>query len=269
MLLIAAVVGLAARGSDGDAADGNRVAAEVSTTAEGAEADSAEVQARYDDAVSASCEQLKSDITPEMLQPPLDYEWSDEFDEVLGIKRTEMVGAIRECAKPAAEEAKAQKEAAAAAAAEQERQAAEAAAEQARRDAEAAAAAEQAAIDNAPAVDVDAVVKNPDAGKGTVYRLVALVTQMDAATGPCNFRGYWDNTVRAYNFEYEGDNALFTAEPDVSTSSTCPIFDGIDQDDTMTLTVRLQGSYSYDTQIGGNTTVPHFQVLRVDKLVKG
>ena len=34
-------------------------------------------------------------------------------------------------------------------------------------------------------------------------------------------------------------------------------------------TVRRPGSFSDDTQIGGSTTVPMFQVLRVEDLTKG
>ncbi len=112
-------------------------------------------------------------------------------------------------------------------------------------------------------------MRNPDAVSGQVFTLVSLITQMDAATGPCNFRGYWDNVSHAYSYQYAGDNAMFSPTPTVSSGSVCPILDGIDQDDTVRLVVRSQGSLTYDTQIGGSTSVPLFQILRVDEVIKG
>ncbi len=129
----------------------------------------------------------------------------------------------------------------------------------------AAAAAEQAAINNAAPVNVDQVVKNPDAVKGQVFVLVSEITQFDGATGTCAFRGYWDNSQHEYSFDYAGDNAFFTSG---DGESNCPILAGIDQNDVVRLTVRGAGTYSYDTQAGGNTTVPSFDVLKVEVIAK-
>lgn len=123
----------------------------------------------------------------------------------------------------------------------------------------------QAAIDGAQPVDIDAIVKNPDAVKGQTFVMVVNITQFDAATGACNFRGYWDNEPREYNFEYGGDNALFTSG---NGDTDCPVFDGIDQNDTIRVWATSLGSFSYDTQVGGSTTVPSFDVLRAEVLKK-
>ena len=53
---------------------------------------------------------------------------------------------------------------------------------------------------------------------------------------------------------------------DVDTN--CPVLDGLDQDDVAKVWVRSLGSISYDTQIGGATTVPSFEVLKVEILQK-
>lgn len=124
----------------------------------------------------------------------------------------------------------------------------------------------QAQVESAGTVDVDAVIKNPDAVKGQVFVLVSEISQFDGATGPCAFRGYWDNTVRDYNFEYAGDNAVFSAG---DGDTECPVLDGIDQDDVVRVWVKSLGTLSYDTQIGGSTTVPAFQVLKAELISKG
>lgn len=255
LLLVGGLLAMLRSDESGDDPSAQPVAASEEPTPDREPEDSTPdreaVQERYDAEVHAACQRLKADVTPEATEVPIVVTWDQDYKDVLNVREVEMRGEVRECVQPAIDAALEQKRAA-----------------EAQRQAE-AAAAEQAAIENAGPADVDAIVKNPDAVKGQIFRLVAVSSQMDAATGPCIFRGYWDNTVRAYNYEYEGDNAMFITTPAPDATSECPIFDGIDQDDTMTLTVRGQGSFSYDTQIGGNTTVPLFQVLRVDKVVKG
>jgi hypothetical protein len=243
------LVGLTSQNEDADDVE----SASATSTTLGAEVRAA-AKADYDAAVARDCEQVNAAITPENLTPPITVSWDEKF-RVLGADPGQMLRAVRSCTAPRMDQVKAE-----AAAAEAQRQAEAAAA---------AAAAEEAAIAAAGPIDVDSIVKNPDAVKGQVYRVVANISQFDAATGPCNFRGAWDRTAQDYSFEYDGDNAMFSSGPSVSATADCPIFGGIDQDDTVSLIVRVQGSYSYGTQIGGNTTVPLFQVLRVTNVVKG
>lgn len=127
-----------------------------------------------------------------------------------------------------------------------------------------AADARAAAAANAGPIDVDAVVRNPDAVEGQFFRVVALVLQFDAATGQCAFRAAYDNTAHEYNFEYEGDNAVIQG----ADLFTCPELDGIDNDDVVTATVMGAGSLTYDTQIGGSTTVPLFEVVAIENVDK-
>jgi hypothetical protein len=210
---------------------------EQTTTTVDVEAAKAEVDAE----VEAACAAVAADPTldPETLVPIQKREWS-----AAGILSTAVEQRIQKCADEAVE-------------------AAFAAIEAAEAQAEAAAAA------NAGPADIDAIVKNPDALTGQFVRISTVITQMDAATGPCIYRGYWDNSPHQYNFDYEGDNAMFTTEDAVTATTTCPLFDGIDQDDKVNVTAKILGSYSYDTQIGGSTTVPLFQVVAINDITKG
>lgn len=122
--------------------------------------------------------------------------------------------------------------------------------------------ARSAAIDGAAPVSADAVVRDPNSVKGQFFVLVADIAQFDAATGPCTFRGAWGNQPHEYSFEYDGDNAVFSAP------QPCPVLDGIDQNDVVRLWVEGAGSLTYDTQIGGSTTVPSFTVLRAEIITK-
>jgi hypothetical protein len=115
-------------------------------------------------------------------------------------------------------------------------------------------------------VNVDEVVKNPDAVTGQFFVMVTSITQFDAATGACSFRGYWDNSDHEYSFDFAGDNAYFNSGDSVSS---CPVLTGIDQNDVARVWVQSEGSFSYDTQIGGSTTVPAFKVFRAEIIRKG
>jgi hypothetical protein len=100
------------------------------------------------------------------------------------------------------------------------------------------------------------VVKSPDRYLGKTFVVYACVTQFDAATGDDTFRGQGSNKRREYWFS-DGDNAMFTG--------TATQLNDIVTDDVVVMNVRSLGSYSYDTQIGGNTTVPRFQIDKITR----
>ena len=114
-------------------------------------------------------------------------------------------------------------------------------------------------------VNVDSIVKNPDGVKGQVFVMVTSITQYDAATGACAFRGRWDTQDHQYSFDFVGDNAYFDAGDGLTT---CPVLNGIDQNDVVRVWAQSEGSYSYATQIGGNTTVPKFKILKAELIRK-
>jgi hypothetical protein len=116
----------------------------------------------------------------------------------------------------------------------------------------------------AAAVDMSAremalLVKTPDKYIGKTMVVHAKVTQFDAATGACKFRASMSHTRMESEYDYEY-NSYFTGG---DGDSVCPELSGIVAGDLVRLTVTSTGSYSYDTQIGGNTTAPSFQVEAV------
>ncbi len=100
------------------------------------------------------------------------------------------------------------------------------------------------------------LVKAPDNYMGGGYKVWACITQFDAATGADTFRG--DASYHKLSDWYLGDNALFTGyEEDLADFV---------QGDIVSMNVASLGSFSYDTQIGGNTTVPLFFVYKIKRL---
>ena len=139
-----------------------------------------------------------------------------------------------------------------------------AAAAKAKADAAAAAKAKAAAaarITNAqaPAARTWAkIVKDPDAYVGKVYVIYGQVNQFDAATGTDTFLGdsASKNTL-SYGY-FDGENTMF--------NGTEKLFADFVEDDVFKATVEVAGSFSYDTQIGGNTTVPLLKVHRIKRI---
>ncbi|HEX6055675.1 MAG TPA: hypothetical protein VFY98_07680 [Intrasporangium sp.] len=165
-------------------------------------------------------------------------------------------------ADPAAAKAEADAKAAADRAAKEA--AIKAAKDQAAKEAAAKAAAEKAAAEAATAekakTDKDAydkitrrgwakIAKNPDSYVGETYVLHGYVTQFDAATGNTMFLANLDGARHGEWYEYDTNTIVEEGIPGV--------FDDVVQDDLVTLYVEVVGSFSYDTQIGGNTTAPH------------
>ncbi|MGH3654986.1 hypothetical protein [Glutamicibacter sp.] len=164
--------------------------------------------------------------------------------------------------------AQAKEEAAGLRAAEEERVAAEEA-EKARKakekkDKEAAAKAEQAKASKAKKVtkrELAQIVKQPDSHIDENVILYGRVTQFDSATGPCTFRAELSHAqVGKYDYEH---NSMFTAGDGLSN---CDALDDIVAEDIVQITATVTGSLSYDTTIGGSTTVPKFQVVKIKRL---
>lgn len=104
---------------------------------------------------------------------------------------------------------------------------------------------------NLTARDWDLLVKAPDDYIGNAYTVWGCITQFDAATGPDTFRAQAAEANVVYWFS-DADNVFFYGEAE-------QLSDYVTNDVVMMNVVSL-GSYSYDTQAGGNTTVPLFSV---------
>ena len=95
------------------------------------------------------------------------------------------------------------------------------------------------------------LVKAPDNYTGKGYQVWACITQFDAATGTDSFRAQASYANITYWYS-DGDNALFSGDETA-------LADFVESDLVFMHVVSL-GSFSYDTQNGGNTTVPLFEV---------
>jgi hypothetical protein len=101
------------------------------------------------------------------------------------------------------------------------------------------------------------IVKNPDAYIGKTYQVWGCIWQFDAATGPDDFLAQASYTQLTYWFS-DGDNATFGV-------LGAPSLDNFIENDVVVMNVMVLGSYSYDTQSGGNTTVPSFLIERITR----
>lgn len=100
------------------------------------------------------------------------------------------------------------------------------------------------------------LVKSPDRFAGDRVIVYANVTQFDAATGDDTFRANAANrNLVTYGFWDGFDNAIF--------SGTSRQLRKVVQGDVLWMKATVYGSFSYDTQIGGETTVPAFLVTKV------
>ncbi|SCF16342.1 hypothetical protein GA0074695_3904 [Micromonospora viridifaciens] len=98
------------------------------------------------------------------------------------------------------------------------------------------------------------IAKNPDAHLGEYYVVYGRVTQFDAATGTDTFRADIAHRRMPEKYDYETNTMLSGSESGLAN---------LVEDDIFRAKVMVLGSYSYDTQIGGSTTVP---LLRVDSI---
>ena len=85
-------------------------------------------------------------------------------------------------------------------------------------------------------------------------RDLGLHLQFDAATGTDAFLANASNTKQEY-WNLYGENASFLG----SESKLADFVEG----DVVQMKVISPGSYSFDTQAGGNTTVPQFEVRKI------
>lgn len=100
------------------------------------------------------------------------------------------------------------------------------------------------------------LAKNPDRYAGNHFIVYANVTQFDSATGDDTFRAdAAGRDMRSYGFWDGADNALFTG--------TARQLRNVVAGDVVRAKVTVVGSFSYETQIGGETTVPLFSVDKI------
>ncbi len=99
-------------------------------------------------------------------------------------------------------------------------------------------------------------MKSPDKYLGKAYQVWGCISQFDAATGDDAFRAQASYAKQSYWYT-DADNALFTGDADQLANFV--------QDDVVFMNVISLGSFTYDTQIGGSTTVPMFLVDKITR----
>jgi hypothetical protein len=98
------------------------------------------------------------------------------------------------------------------------------------------------------------VVKSPDSYIGKGYQVWGCISQFDAATGTDSFRAEASYKNQEYWYS-DSENAYFTGNATTLSDFV--------QGDIVFMKVISLGSLTYDTQIGGSTTVPLFEVERI------
>jgi hypothetical protein len=98
------------------------------------------------------------------------------------------------------------------------------------------------------------LVKDPDAYLGNSYQVWGCISQFDGATGPDGFRAQASNKEQEFWYS-DAANAVFVGDADRLADFV--------QDDVVLMHVVSLGAYSYDTQIGGNTTAPLFSIDKI------
>lgn len=107
--------------------------------------------------------------------------------------------------------------------------------------------------------DLAILAKDPDATEGANYIFYGTVSQFDAATGPCTFRSNIATAPQENTWDYSL-NSVVT----VAGEGDCPMLANVVQDDVVKMWVTSTGAFTYDTQIGGSTSVPMFVVRKVE-----
>ncbi|QDO87427.1 hypothetical protein FNH13_02995 [Ornithinimicrobium ciconiae] len=104
--------------------------------------------------------------------------------------------------------------------------------------------------------DLALVMKDPDAHSGERYVVYGYIWQFDAATGTEGFMARIDPVQHSRSYDFDHNIAAHAGE--------AGLFDDLVEGDIVRMHVQVRGAYSYDTQIGGNTTVPMLRVNIVE-----
>lgn len=100
------------------------------------------------------------------------------------------------------------------------------------------------------------IVKAPDDHIGRQVIVYGAITQLDAATGKCFVRISIADAPQDAWYDYEHNSVGVAGDGE----SDCPVLDPFVADDEVKLWITIGGSISYDTQIGGSTTVPAYLI---------
>lgn len=100
------------------------------------------------------------------------------------------------------------------------------------------------------------IAKAPDAAAERAIIVHGEVTQFDSATGTNTFRARVDGVRHELGFDYPTNTILTGAGADLRD---------VVEGDQFTASVRVLGGYTYETQLGGVTTVPELMVDKIQR----
>lgn len=106
--------------------------------------------------------------------------------------------------------------------------------------------------------DFALLMKDPDSHHGQKVVIYGDVTQLDSATGTSEFRA--DTGPDAPNPADPYTENTYISAPNPA------LLANVVEKDTLRMYVEVSGSYTYKTQMGGETTVPKFWLYMVDNL---
>lgn len=106
------------------------------------------------------------------------------------------------------------------------------------------------------------IVKAPDDHIGRQVVVYGQITQLDAATGRCVVRVSISHAPQDDWYDYEHNTMGMAGDGEAD----CPVLEPFVADDEVKLWVTVGGSLSYETQIGGSTTVPAYYIDQAELL---
>ncbi|KUI09899.1 hypothetical protein AU190_05645 [Mycolicibacterium acapulense] len=92
------------------------------------------------------------------------------------------------------------------------------------------------------------MAKDPDAWAGRKIVVYGVITQFDSATGATSFRADTGPAPMMDVYDYDQNTVITAYDADLVTDFV--------EKDKVTMFVEVQGAMTYETQIGGSTTVP-------------
>ncbi|MGV0788368.1 hypothetical protein ABQF33_15780 [Mycolicibacterium sp. XJ2] len=96
--------------------------------------------------------------------------------------------------------------------------------------------------------DFALMAKDPDAWAGRKIVVYGVITQFDSATGATAFRAETGPAPMTDVYDYDQNTVITAYDADMVADYV--------QKDRVTMYVEVQGAMTYETQIGGSTTVP-------------
>lgn len=106
------------------------------------------------------------------------------------------------------------------------------------------------------------IAKDPTSHLGEKILLYGTVTQFDTNTGTCTFRANTDAVIHQYDYEYT-ENTMIAG----NNSTVCDYLNSdLVTDDQFQAWVEVEGSYTYETQLGGTASALELAAYSVERI---